>query len=130
MTPWPASEETFALLPRLKPLGEFANYRFADWRNEAVTVSHPRCAAAVYSRAGEAYLLLANLDPEPHEVTCVLHPEKLPHPLTNLTTATRLAFSADGQVAIDTPGLDVRQLTGEGVSLTLPGDDVTLIQVR
>ena len=30
---------------------------------------------------GEAYLLLANLDQSPREVTCVLHPEKLPHPL-------------------------------------------------
>ena len=53
VTPWPASDETFALLPRLKPLGEFANYRFADWRNKAVTLSYPRCATAVYSRAGE-----------------------------------------------------------------------------
>ena len=62
MTPWPASEETFELLPLLKPLGDMGAYRFADWRNQAVTLSHPRCASAVYSRPGEAYLLLANLD--------------------------------------------------------------------
>ena len=65
VAPWPASEETFALLPLLKPLGDIGSYRFADWRNQAVTLSDARCAAAVYSRPGEAYLLLANLDPEP-----------------------------------------------------------------
>ena len=38
VTPWPASEETFALLPLLKPLGKIEDYRFADWRNQAVTL--------------------------------------------------------------------------------------------
>ena len=90
VTPWPASQETFQLLPLLKPLGDIESYRFADWRNEAVTLSHDRCAAAVYSRPGEAYLLLANLDQDPHEVTCVLHPEKLPYPLAHPVAATRL----------------------------------------
>ena len=92
-------------------------------------MSHPRCATAVYSRAGEAYLLLANLDPEPHEVTCVLHPQELPHPLTGLTSAVSLALSADGRVAGET-SLELRQLTGEGIRMTLPGDDVMLIRVR
>jgi len=129
-TPWPASDETFALLPLLKPLGKIANYRFADWRNEAVTLSHARCAAAVYSRAGEAYLLLANLDAEPREVTCVLHPEKLPHPLARPASATRLVESAGGQVSSDASKLDIRQLLGEGLAMTLPGDGAALIHVR
>ena len=38
------------LLPLLKLLGDIGDYRFADWRNQAVTLSHPRCAAAVYTR--------------------------------------------------------------------------------
>ena len=78
---------------------------------------------------GKRYLLLANLDPEPHEVTCILHPQELPHPLAGLTSAVSLAFSADGQAAGET-SLDVRQLTGDGIRVTLPGDDVMLIRVR
>ena len=133
VTPWPASEETFALLPLLKPLGEIGNYRFADWRNEAVTLSHARCAAAVYSRPEEAYLLLANLDPSPREVTCVLHPEKLPCPLAKLTSATRLpagGASAVGRVPGDASRLNVRQLAGEGLKTVIPGDGAVVIQVR
>ncbi len=122
VAPWPASEETFALSPLLKPLGEIGDYRFADWRNRAVTLSHPRCASAVYSRPGEAWLLLANLDAEPREATCVLDSRKLPHPIANPTSATRLPN--DGSI------VDVRQLVAEGLKITIPGDDLILIQVR
>ena len=133
VAPWPASEETFALLPLLKPLGDIGNYRFAGWRNQAVTLSHARCAAAVYSRPGEAYLLLANLDADPHEVTCVLHPQELPHPLASPTSATRLAAtasSAGSRVPSDASSLNVRQLVGEGVRIVIPGDDAILVRVR
>jgi len=133
VAPWPASNETFELLPLLKPLGDIGAYRFADWRNQAVTLSHARCASAVYSRPGEAYLLLANLDQDPHEVTCVLHPEKLAHPLASPTGATRLAA---GDVPAGSPAppgastLNVRQLLGEGVKIAVPGDDAIVIRVR
>ena len=133
VTPWPASEETFALVPLLKPLGDIESYRFADWRNQAVTLSDARCASAVYSRAGEAYLLLANLDQTPREVTCVLHPDKLPHPLAQPATALRLpapAAPSGNPDQRDASVLDVRQLIGEGVKITIPGDDAILIHVR
>ena len=133
VTPWPASEETFALLPLLKPLGEIGNYRFVDWRNQAVTLSDARCAAAVYSRPGEAYVLLANLEADSREVTCVLHPEMLPHPLASPTSATRLAATAaraDSLVPSDAASLNVHQLVGEGLQITIPGDDAILIQIR
>ncbi len=133
VAPWPASEETFALLPLFKPLGDIGDYRFADWRNQAVTLSHPRCAAAVYSRPGEAYLLLANLDPEPREVTCVLDLQELPYPLPSPTSATRLAATADrsdSQVPTEASSLNVQQLVGEGLKIAIPGDDAILIQVR
>ncbi|NLX95473.1 MAG: hypothetical protein GXY83_04795 [Rhodopirellula sp.] len=133
-TPWPASEETFALLPLLpKPLAKIGSYRFADWRSSAVTLSHARCAAAVYSKPGEAYLLLANLDADPREVTCVLHPEKLPHPLAGITSASRVAATstpAAPSAENDTSSLDVEQLTGAGARLTIPGDGAILVQVR
>ena len=133
VTPWPASPETFELLPLLKPLGDLQTCRFADWRNEAVSLSERRCAAAVYSRPGESYLLLANLDPTPREVTCVLHPDKLPYPLSRPATATRLvggstaAAGSDFRAPLD---LDARRLAGEGLKLTLPGDDAVLLRIR
>lgn len=131
--PWPASDETFKLLPLLKPLGDIGQYRFADWRNGAVSLSHARCAAAVYSKPGEAYLLLANLDPMPHEVTCVLHPDKLPHPFARPVAEAKLAAAAAAPGG-EAPGgesvLDARRLVGEGIKITIPGDDVILLQVR
>jgi hypothetical protein len=133
VTPWPASAETFELLPVFKPLGDIESYRFADWRNPAVSLSDSRCASAIYSRPGQAYVLLANLEQTSQEVTCVLHPEKLPHPLKRPVAATKMA---GGSAPASTPDqraaakLDVRQLVGEGVKITLPGDDVILIQVR
>ena len=133
VTPWPAGEETFKLLPLLRPLGDVGSYRFADWRNQAVTLSHARCAAAVYSRPGEAYLLLANLDPIPREVTCVLHPEKLPHPLAHPRTVTRLAASAAASGSRDegnASSLDAGQLIGKGLQIAIAGDDAVLLQVR
>jgi hypothetical protein len=132
VAPWPAGEETFALVPMLKPLGDLGAYRFADWRNQAVTLSHARCASAVYSRPGEAYLLLVNLDQSPHEVTCVLHPEKLPHPLASPASATKLMATAPAAAADQqaTSSLNVRPLLGEGLKITIPGDDAILIHVR
>jgi hypothetical protein len=127
VTPWPASPETFELLPLFKPLGDVTKYRFADWRNQSVTLSDKRCASAVFSRPGEAYVLLANLDQEAKEVTCTLHPEKLPHPLKRLKTATRLGLA---QAAEDRLKLDVRQWTGEGLRIPLAGADATLIHIQ
>ena len=124
VTPWPASVETFELLPLFKPLGDLEKYRFADWRNEAVTLSDRRCASAIYSHPGEVYVLLANLDAEGKEVTCVLHPEKLPHPLRRVTAATRLAPAGEGLK------LDIRQWVGDGIKLSLTGDDAFVIRVR
>ncbi|MCX6983293.1 MAG: hypothetical protein NT118_00890, partial [Lentisphaerae bacterium] len=63
----------------------------------------------------------------------VLHPEKLPHPLGRPVAATRWAGRAAPAIAPDQPAgskLDVGQLIGEGIHLTLPGDDAVLIQVR
>jgi hypothetical protein len=132
-TPWPASPETFELLPLLKPLGDVESYRFADWRNQAVTLSEARCGSAVYSRPGEAYLLLANLDQSPREVNCVLHPEKLPCPLAKPAAAMRLASGAAGtgsSAQQATVSLDVGQLVGEGLKIEIPGDGAVLVQVR
>ena len=112
------------LLPLFKPLGDIEKYQFADWRNEAVTLSDRRCASAIYSRRGEAYVLLVNLDENVKPVTCVLHPEKLPHPLRRVSAATTLTPAGEGLK------LDVRQWVGDGIKLDLPGDDAIVIRVR
>jgi hypothetical protein len=133
VAPWPASDETFELLPLLKLPGDIPSYRFADWRNQAVRLSHPRCAAAIYSRPGEAWLLLANLDQDPHEVTCGLDPAKLPHPLDRPATAVRWDLSA-ARSGKPSPGdaskLNAAELTGAGTKVVLPGDGALMIQVR
>jgi hypothetical protein len=121
VAPWPASAETFELAGLLKPIGDIESCRFADWRNQAVKLSEPRCAAAVYSRPGEAWVLLANLDAEPRDVTCTLDPRKLPWPMERVTGANRLGT---------TPAkLDVSALLG-GMKIHLAGDEAALIEVR
>jgi hypothetical protein len=133
VTPWPASQETFELLPLLKPLGDIGTCRFADWRNQAVTLSQARCASAVYCRPGEAFIFLANLDQTPREVNCVLHPEKLPYPLARPTAAIRTGATGaapGGRDQQNAPTLDVRQLLGPGLKVALPGDGGVVIRVR
>ncbi len=121
VAPWPASPETFELTALLKPLGDLEAYRFADWRNRAVTLSDDRCASAIYSRPGQAWALVANLDAEPKEVTCVLRPENLPYPMERLTSATWLGASPESLE----PGALLR-----GAKLRLAPDALVLMELR
>lgn len=130
VAPWPASQAMFELLPLLKPLGDIESYRFADWRSGVVRLSHNRCAAAAYSRPNEAWLLLANLDPEPREVTCVLRADKLPYPLARPFAARKLTATASAGGQPEGVSLDTRQLTGDGLRLTIPADGMTLVHVK
>jgi len=133
VTPWPASPETLALLPLLRSLGDLETYRFLDWRNSAVTLSDRHCASAVYSRPGEAFLFVANLEQTAKQVACVLHPEKLPHPLVGPGAATRLTAGVAAEQSPEEQAranLDARQLVGEGVKIMIPGDDAVLVRVR
>ena len=122
VTPWPASPETFDLFPVLNPIGDLEKCRFADWLNQAVSLQGARCAAAVYSRPAESYLLLGNLQDTPQEVRCVLHPEQLPYPLNSPTRATLLT-GANRE-------LDAARLTRDGVTVSLPADSAVLVRVR
>lgn len=130
VTPWPTSSATSELYAVLKPLGDLESYRFADWRSGAVRLAHDRCAAAVYSRPGEAYLLLANLDTEPREVACVLDGERFPYPLAHPTAARLLAAGASAGQGPEAVDLDVRQLTGDGLPIPIPGAGVILVHVK
>lgn len=130
---WPASNEMIELAALLKPLGEIESYRFADWRNAAVRLSDARAASAVYSRPGEAFVLLANLEPAPREITCAIRPEKLPCPLARPVAAELIGLLGGGSTP-DSGGnassLDLGQLLGDGAKVKLPGDSVALIRIR
>jgi len=133
VTPWPASAEAFELCSLLKPLGKIEGFRFADWRNQAVTLDRQRCASAVYSRPGESYILVGNLDKDPQEVRCVLHPERLPYPLSAPSAATMISGASIAEPSGEKSrrvSLNAAQLLGEGVKVTIPADSAVLIQVR
>lgn len=133
VTPWPASPATFELVKQLKPLGDFQSYRFADWRNPAVTLEGGRCASAIYSRPGETYVLLSNLQDHPQEARCVVRPQLLPYPLPSLRHAALIRDPAP--VSSDAPktnpsGLEVEALVNQGVPILLPADGMVLLQLR
>jgi hypothetical protein len=133
VTPWPASPETFELFPVLKPIGTLETCRFADWRNQALTIRGARSAFAIYSRPAESWLVLANLDEATQEVSFVLHPDKLPYPLSSVATATLYPRSNTSTNLSAKPAphpLDAKQLTGAGVTLTVPPDGAVLLHVR
>jgi hypothetical protein len=56
--------------------------RIDDWRNTAVSLSERNTISAIYTRPGEAYVLVANLEPEPRKVSCRVPGDKLRDPLT------------------------------------------------
>jgi hypothetical protein len=133
VTPWPVSPETFELFTVLSPIGTLGTCRFADWRNQAVTIRGARSASAIYSRPDESWLVLANLDEATQEISCVLHPDKLPHPLSSVATATLIPSSNTSTNSSDKTAphlLDPQQLTGGGVTLTIPPDSAVLLHVR
>ena len=133
VAPWPASEETFDLFPVLKPLGKFEDYRFADWRNQAVTLEGGRSGCCIYSRPGESWLVVGNLLASTNEVRCVLHPEKLPFPLSSVTSAMLFPsreITTDASAKPAPMAIDAGQLTDNGVTLTIPPESALLLQVR
>ena len=125
VTPWPASPETFELYSALKPLGEIERWPFSDWRNDAVALEGGRCASAVYSRPGEAFVLVGNLDKTAGEIRCAVKPDRLRHPLQALASA-RLTRASGGGAS----ELNVAELVSRGVVLNVPADATVLLQLR
>jgi len=124
VTPWPASPETFQLYSVLKPIGDLETCRFSDWRNRAVTVEGARCAASIYSRQKECFILIGNLDDQPGSIRCAVHPARLPFPLTGPTEASLL------RPGKESTSLDASALLGSGVPVTVPADSAVLIRLR
>lgn len=122
VTPWPASPETFTLFPILAPLGDLTGWRFADWRSPAVKLEGGRGGAAVYSRTGEAALVVANLAAQAQTFRLRVDPRQLPVPLPRLASAE---CPSHPQIAVD-----VRTLQGDGAPITIPGDTAILLRLR
>jgi hypothetical protein len=127
VSPWPAAPEAEALFPGLKPIGAIENCRFADWRNPAVTLRGQRFGSAIFSRPAEAWILIGNLDSASREVSCVVHPDKLPYPLSAITTA---AWSSLDKPETQALPLEVGQLTNGGAVLAVPSDTAILLHIR
>lgn len=128
VTPWPVSPEVEQLFTVLKPIGAIETCRFMDWRNSAVTLPGGNCASAVYSRPGESYLVLANLDEKEEEARCVVRPADLPHPIVTPRTATLIRAAASAGAGAES-ALDVKALTTDGVKISIPGDTAVLVRI-
>lgn len=126
VTPWPASPETFELYSILKPIEGIGTCRFADWRNSAATVEGTRCATAVYSRRGEAFILIGNMDNQPQQVRCRLDAGRLPFPLRAPVSAVLLNPAQPGAQGT----VDVETLATNGADISVPAESAILLRVR
>jgi hypothetical protein len=120
--PWPASNEAAELFQILKPVGSPERYQFQDWRNRAVRLGEDDFLSAVYSRPGEAYILLANFQPKARESLCRIDPRAFPNPMASV----RSAALVDKQKA--TP-INLKNLMGRGERILLPADGVRLLHL-
>jgi hypothetical protein len=122
VTPWPASDDAIALYKILAPLGDLTQYKFQDWRNRAVRMDAPDCISAVYSRDGEAWILLGNTSTEPRQVRLRISPGDLPAPLSSPGSLQQI----EGGI---TKSLDASRATGEGESIRIPAEGVVLLRI-
>jgi hypothetical protein len=121
--PWPASDEAAQLFQILKPVGKLERFRFQDWRNRAVRLGGDDFLSAVYSRTGEAYILLANLGPKAREAVCRIDPRVLPNPMTSVRSAALVDKEK-------TNALDVQDLIGRGEKILIPSEGVRLLHLK
>ena len=119
---WPASDGALELFKILKPPGDLERYQFEDWRNKVVTLDQRDCYSAVYSRVGEAYVVLANLAREAREVNCKVNPEALKNALSPLTAGEVVNQSRSTK-------LDPGRLTGVGEKIMLPAANAILLHL-
>ncbi|MCW5980404.1 MAG: hypothetical protein KIT09_20140 [Bryobacteraceae bacterium] len=123
VAPWPASDEAIDLYKMLRPLGNLEQYQFEDYRNEAIRADSRDVISAVYSKPGEAYVLLANVSAETAMTRCLIRGQKLRDPLAGIRQAEMLR---DGKWV----ALDSAQLGSVGQELHLAGDSVTLLRLK
>jgi hypothetical protein len=123
VAPWPATDEALDLYRMLRPLGEIERYRFEDCRNSAITLDSEGCSFAVYSRPDECYIVVGNFEGRPVSVNCVVNPNKLPWPMSEITSAEYLRENK-------WQSLRAEALTSGGKKLTIPPRAAILLHVR
>ena len=123
VAPWPATDEYIEFHKLLKPLGNLEQYKFEDGRNTAVKLDGTGLTA-VYSQAGEAYVLLGNPGPAAVKVRCVISPANLPYPLSALTRAELITRQGLTQP------LNAGALTAAGELVDIPADDVVMLHLQ
>lgn len=119
---WPARDGALEVFKLLAPLGDLTQYRFDDWRNQVVSLGHAECYSAVYSRPGDAWLILANLGSNDAKANIVTTPTALPHPMTDFQAEW---VDAKGQKT----SLDAQALAGPGLEVTVPATGAALIHL-
>jgi len=125
VAPWPASDDYVELHKFLKPLGDLEQYQFADWRSAAVKLDEDaNCRFAIYSRSGEAYVLVANLGPDEARVRCRVSPANLPRPMPSVTKVVMLTRQGT------TLPLKASTLTSTGEMVTIPADDIVILHLQ
>jgi len=122
VAPWPASDEAIALYKILAPLGDLTHYKFKDWRNRAIRLDSPDCISAVYSREGEAWILVGNTSPEPKQVRLRISPGDLPVPLRTLGSIQQIEGGA-------ATSLDVSRASGQGETIRIPSAGAVLLRI-
>jgi hypothetical protein len=123
VAPWPASPEAIELYKILEPLGDVEQYGFEDWRNKAVTLGGEGCASAIYSSSREAHILVGNFAAEPKKVLLRINPQKLPYPLSSISSCQ--VVSADKSV-----DLDAGRLTSDGEDIGVPPDSAVVVHIK
>jgi hypothetical protein len=117
---FPASDGLLETFEILKPLGNLEQYQFEDWRNNAVDFNRAKCYSGVYSRPGEAYVILVNLGPKPARSRCSVNLKALKHPIELPATAL---LTQKGR----TTALNAAALAGQGEIVSIPAADGILI---
>lgn len=120
---WPASDGVLEVFKLLKPLGDLSQYHFEDWRNTVVSMDNTDCYSAVYSRENEAWIVLANLGARTATVTCMVHRQRLGHPIAKIEFAT---LSTRGHAR----SLKPDALVHAGQNLILLAGTASLIHLR
>ena len=75
----------FKVLPT--PLGNLEQFHFEDWAESCVKLEGHDLVSAVYSRPGEAYILVANFQSRSRQVNCSVDLQALHYPLGGLRAA-------------------------------------------
>ena len=119
----PVSEEAAEMYKVLAPLGNLERFHFEDWRTRVIKLEGQDLVSAVYSRLGEAYILIANFQSQSRQVNCSVNLQALHYPLSGL----RAAALVDRGRRVN---LNSQRLVEGGEKISLPPDGCRLVWLQ